>query len=100
MASIVGFFKGIAHVFAFIWKHVEKVVPDEQLIAGIEYVERAAEQFVDNTQRRQWVIEQLMKRFPIGENIARLIVELALFQVKKGVEKGAGALETDVTQTP
>lgn len=96
MSKIADFFKKIEHVFERIWHGVEKVIPDEQLIAGIEYVEHAAVAFVENSQRRQWVIEQLMKRFPIGENIARLIVELALFQVKKGIEKGTGALETEV----
>lgn len=96
MASIVGFFKKLGSVFAHILHGIEKVVPDEQLIAGIEYVEHAAEAFVDNTERRQWVIAQLMNRFHVSESIARLITELAVFQVKKGIETGADAIKADI----
>lgn len=97
MASVAGFFKKIVGVFKFIWKGIDKVVPDEQIIAAIEYVEAAADQFLDNSLRRAWVVEQLMKRFPISESLARLITELAVTQVKRGIDKLADEAEEAVT---
>lgn len=98
MASIVGFFKKLGSALKHVWKVVDKLVPDEQLIAGIEYVEQAAVQFVDKGLMRAWVLEQLMKRFGIPESIARLITELAVAQVKNGIHEGADKAEGAVAK--
>lgn len=57
-------------------------VPDEVLARAIQYVEAAALKFVDNSQRREWAVKQLVDR-GIPESIARLAVELAVQLVKK-----------------
>ena len=98
MSKIVDFFKKIGSALKHVWKVVDKIIPDEQLIAGIEYVEQAAVSFVDNSLRRAWVIEQLMKRFGIPESIARLITELAVTQVKRGIHEGADKAEAEVAK--
>lgn len=86
----------VGHVFSGLWGFLKHAVPDEQLIAAVEYCEKAAEKFVDNSQRREWVVGQLRGRFHISESIARLLVELAIQQVKNKLDEGAGKLEADV----
>jgi hypothetical protein len=89
---LVDFFKGIGHLLAHAFAIVKKVVPEEQLAAGIALVRQAAQRFVDNAERRNWVIAQLQSRFHIPESIARLIVELAVQHVKQGVDDGIDTL--------
>jgi hypothetical protein len=89
---LVDFFKGIGHLLANAFAIVKKVVPEEQLALGIVLVKQAALKFVDNAERRAWVINQLQSRFHIPESIARLIVELALQHVKQGLDTGADKL--------
>lgn len=100
MASIVGFLKKLGSVFKALWKGIEKVIPDEQLLAGIDYVEHAIISGLSKPEARHWVIAQLMNRFGIGENIARLITELAVYQVKRGVSHLADDVEGHITEPP
>jgi hypothetical protein len=50
-----------------------------------ELAKEAAAKFVDNAQRREWVVAQLVAR-GIPESIARLAVELAV-SILKGEQK-------------
>lgn len=90
---IVDFFKGIGRALAAAFGVIKKLIPEAQLLAGLELAEAAALKFTDNAQRRAWVIAELMKRFPIGESIARLIVELAVAQLKHGISAGVDKIE-------
>lgn len=98
MSKVGAFFRKLGGALKSVWHVVDKFVPDEQLIAGIEYVEQAAVQFVDKGLMRAWVVEQLMKRFGIPESIARLITELAVTQVKRGIHDGADKAEAEVAK--
>lgn len=55
---------------------------DEVLKRALELVRQAAEQFEDNTERREFVIAALM-RLGLPERLARLAVELAVMIWKK-----------------
>lgn len=96
--NLIEFFKKVGNVLKHAFKLVDKLIPDEQMLAGIRFVEQAAEQFVDNGLRRAWVVEQLMKMFHIPESIARLITELAVTQVKNGIEAVTDKVEGAVGQ--
>lgn len=45
-------------------------------------VEEAVTRFGDNTERREWVVRQLMDRLHINESLARAAVELAVLITK------------------
>ncbi len=55
---------------------------DEVMKKALELVRQAAEQFADNTERREFVIAALM-RLGLPERLARLAVELAVMIWKK-----------------
>lgn len=91
--NIVSFFKGIGHALAGAFGVVKKLVPEEMMIAGLELAKAAAVKEIDNAGRRAWVIGQLQAKFPIGESIARLVTELAVAQLKHGVDVGIDKVE-------
>lgn len=68
-------------------KHLDAIVPDEQIDAAIDLVAKAAVKFVDNAARREWVVARLMERFPIPESLARFLVEIAVQNAKKELDK-------------
>ena len=91
---LVDFFKGIGHFLAKTFGLVKKLVPEEQLAQAIELVRQAADKFVDNADRRRWVIAEIQQLFHLPESVARLIVELAVQHVKADViDKVADAAE-------
>lgn len=76
-----GFLRRVGRTFrtavALIYQHID---PDD-LDHAIDLVRGAAIRFVDNAERREWVVRRLMERgFP--ESLARLLVELAVRTLK------------------
>lgn len=84
--NILDFFKTL-----FGW--VKKIVPREQLVAAVEYAKDAAVKFSTNEERRAYVIKMLTIRFNLPESVARLTVELAVQQIKRGANAGAKKIE-------
>lgn len=95
--NIVDFFRGIGHALAAAFGVVKKLVPEDAMISGLELVKEAALKFTNNEKRREWVVKALQKRFPLSESVARLIVELAVAQLKHGVLAGVDKIEGAVT---
>lgn len=81
------FFKKAGNVVKKILGVIESIVPDEQMLAAVAFVEAAAERFADNTERRQWVQGKLQARFPgMSDTLATVITHLALLAIKKEVK--------------
>jgi len=85
--DILGFLKGIGHFLAKAMGIVRQIVPEELLAHAIELVKAARDKFLDNTDRREWVVQELLKISINGvhlpESVIRLAVELAVSIVKK-----------------
>lgn len=78
--GIGSFFKSL---LSKVWGVVKSTgITDALMKLGIAYAKEAALKFTDNTQRREWVVQQLVTR-GIPESVARLIVELAVQFIKK-----------------
>ena len=89
--NVFTFFKGIGRRVVKVFTIIRKVVPDELLAKGIQAAELAAEQFVDNAARREWVVSELVKVPGVSEHVARLVTELAVSHLKADViDKAAG----------
>lgn len=93
--NIKDFFKKIGHGFLSIYHAVEKVIPEEYLVLGVPLVKEAAIKFAENSNRREWVVHELVTRVHLPESIARIIVEVALHRVKDEIEK-VGTATTDL----
>ena len=59
-------------------------VNDELLAFALKYIKIANKKFVDNTERREFVV-QLLVNNKVKESLARLVVELAFNMWKKEV---------------
>lgn len=82
MNRVLRFFVGVGKMVGKGLGVVRDIVTDDQLKAGVELVKRAEVRFLDNAQRREWVVRQL-KAVGIPEAAARIIVELALKIAKR-----------------
>lgn len=65
---------------------IENGVTDPLAKLAVSYAKTAATKFVDNAQRREWVVAQLMSR-GVPESLARVLTELAVQFIKKEIEK-------------
>lgn len=52
------------------------------LSVGVDLARKAETQFVDNSAKREWVVRQLTAK-GWDEHVARLVVEIAVFLIKK-----------------
>ncbi len=89
VAAIGKFFSKFGKV---IWGALEqagiKGLSDELVDVAKAWVKVAAQQQLDNTQKREFVVKAVAAKFPaIPESIIRLAVELAVQAVKKELEK-------------
>ena len=98
--GLIDFLKGIGHVFGKVFGVIRKIVPEDQLIHAIELVKTAGEQFVDNAMRREWVVTALMTEFHVPESVARLMTEMAVSSVKRGVDVAAEKAEIAIESAP
>lgn len=92
------FFTHIGHFVARTFGIVRKIVPEELLVKAIGLAKQAADKFVDNDARRNWVIAELRK-LGVSESLARLVVELAVQHLKADViDKAAGKAVVEVAK--
>lgn len=85
--GILDFFKSLGSKMKSVFNVIHKLVPDEQLDKAIDLAADAAKKFVDNEDRRNYVIMKLKNQFGVTESIARLLVELAVTHLKHGIDK-------------
>src|SRR4051812_16833301 len=92
--KFVEFMKTVGHLLAKTFSIIKKLVPEDQLAKAIELVRLAATRFVDNADRREWVVHELMTLLHLPESVARFLTELALQHVKAdAIDAAAGKLE-------
>jgi hypothetical protein len=58
-------------------------IPQKMKDAALATVKQSDQQFSNNSTRRNWAIEQLMQTLHLKEGMARILVELALFLLKR-----------------
>lgn len=85
--GVLSFFKSLGSKLKSVLAVVHRIVPDEQLDAAIDFATEAGKKFVDNAERRDFVIMKLKNRFGVPEFIARLLVELAVTHLKHEIDK-------------
>lgn len=84
MNIVISFFKKFGALLKRAFEAAEASGLNDKVVAIAEpLVREAAERFVENTQRREWVVAMLVAK-GIPESIARLAVELAVQLVKRG----------------
>lgn len=80
-------FKKVKTVLQKAWELLEKAgLNDEVLEFTLKYVRAAETKFLDNTERREWVVKVLVDH-KIPEGVARMAVELAVRLLKKELDK-------------
>ena len=84
--NIIGFFKKVGSLLKKALGIIKELVPEETLALALVWVRVAATKYVDNAQRREWVVGILVAK-KIPEAIARLAVEIAVQLYKKEVAK-------------
>lgn len=81
------FFKKIGSFISKIWGAAEKLgLTDELVKIALGWVKVADEKYVDNAEKREWVVG-ILKAKGIPESIARLAVELAVRAFKSELDK-------------
>jgi pimeloyl-CoA synthetase len=76
-----GWFKKLGSWLSKAVKFVEEKVSDENISMAVAWVKVAREKFVDQSERREFVVK-LLKAKGVPENLARLAVEIAVGLVK------------------
>ena len=85
--GIKAFFSKIKSVLAKAFQMVkDSGLTDELILIALPFVRVASTKYVDNAERREWVVAALMAR-KVPEGIARIAVELAYKLYKKELEK-------------
>ncbi len=83
MNKILAFFKSIPQAILKALDVVHRLVPPELLQRAEDYVRQAADRAIEKPAMREWVVEQLVKEFPVlPERALRIAVEIALDFVK------------------
>ena len=77
------FFSKVGGLLKKVWSVIEEVgVDDEILQYALDRIREADAKYVDNAERREWVVEKLMST-KIPESFARLVTEMAFQLYKK-----------------
>lgn len=84
--DIKALFKNIGKGFVAAGKFILKRVSDSQIDIAVGIVSVAAGKFIDNGQRREWAVKQLMAELKLPESLARWLVETAVLQLKGEAE--------------
>jgi hypothetical protein len=64
------------------FRHIRTVLTHEKLSKAIDLTKFASTNFVNNKEKRNWVINELMKVPGIDENTARFLTEAAVRYLK------------------
>lgn len=94
---VLSFFKKIGHAFAGLFHLIDKLLPEAVLKAAVAYVEEATTKFIDNPNRRTWVIAHLQQEFHLPEHLAALATELAVTQLKHVEEVAFAKVDAEIT---
>lgn len=85
--GLLDVFKKIGGLLKKAWGLIEKAgLSDEVVDIAQHWVKVAEEKYVDNAQRREWIVS-ILKAKGINEGVARVAVELALKLAKKELDK-------------
>jgi hypothetical protein len=84
--NLKAFFSGLGKNILKAAKYILKRVPDVQLDIAIGIVKVAAGKFIDNEQRRNWAVGQIMSELKLPESLARWLVETAVIHAKAEAE--------------
>lgn len=86
-STIATAFKKVKGLLARAWGLAEAAgINDELLEFALKWIRIANTKYVDNTERREWVVSILVGR-KIPESIARLVVELSYQLYRKEISK-------------
>lgn len=86
-STVVRIFRLTGSVVEQAWKLVKKAGLDDDLMQfALKYVRSAETKYVDNAERREWVVQALVDR-KVPEYIARILVELAVRVLKAELKK-------------
>jgi hypothetical protein len=83
MNKVLEFFKGIGHLMGRAMGVIKENVPEELLEKGLAYVLQAEGKAIENALKRDWVLVQLEQLPGVNENTARLVIELAVAEIKR-----------------
>lgn len=73
------------------WALVENAgINDDVLAFAMKWVRAAESKYVDNAEKREWVVALLKAQLKLPESVARLAVELAVRLVKAELAKVGG----------
>ena len=100
--KLVEFFKKIGSVTKRLLGLAEALIPDEQMLAGVAFVEAAADRFAEHqaAEKKEWVQGKLQHRYPgMSETIANVVIHLALLGLKKGIHKVADEAEKQIEES-
>ena len=87
VSTITTLFKKANTLLRKVWGLIEVAgVNDEIIEFALKWIKVANTKFIDNAERREWVVAILRER-KIPESVARLIVELAFQLYRKEVGK-------------
>lgn len=97
--NVADFFKGIGHALGGAFGLVKKLVPEAQLLAGIEYAKEAAQKFGDNALKHKYVRDLLVSKFHVPGYVADLTISLAVAKLHE-LEEAAAAKASGAVADP
>ena len=83
MINIFGWLRPVGKFLKKAFGFIDKYVTDEAIELAVSWVKVAKTTLTDNESRRALVMKVLMTRLGLSENVARLIVEIAVGIVKQ-----------------
>lgn len=69
--------------FTNFWRNIRTVITPNRLSMTIDLVKAAANMMISDREKRDLVMKELMKIPGVNENIARLLIEMAVKYVKE-----------------
>jgi hypothetical protein len=78
--------KSLGGFFGAVFGMVRAQITDDQVEQAVVLVLQAKSQFLNNEDRRRWVLQQLMQ-LGLPEHLARLALEMAMVVIKQELEK-------------
>ena len=84
--NFFGWLKPLGKWIKKVTSFVEKYLADEMIAKAVDLVKTARDKFDTNEEKRAWVLKELL-RLGLSENIASILLELAVALVKKELDK-------------
>ena len=83
MNKVIEFLKNIGHFAGRAMGFIKDHIPEQLLEQALKYVIEAEGRAIDNAAKRKWVLEELARIPGVKEHTARIVVELAVAEVKQ-----------------